>query len=149
MVKLIEDLALLKEYKVETLYLAVSLADRYLVHIAVAGQQAPCLITLSVVCLLMAAKLGQPISPSFTRMIALLHEHHDTKIEKQAMKDLEEAVLRALDFSLQYSSPVPFLERYLRVFGLDIGRDAATKYITKLARNFCRYMQRDSSFLDF
>ena len=58
MVLLIEDLALIKEYKVETLYLAVSLVDRYLVHIAVVSKQAPCLITLSVVCLLIAAKLG-------------------------------------------------------------------------------------------
>lgn len=58
MVLLIEDLCLLKDYKPETLYMAVSLADRYLVHIAVEGKTAPCLITLAVVCLLMAAKLG-------------------------------------------------------------------------------------------
>ena len=38
MVMLIEDLAQLKDYKPETLYLAVSLADRYLVHIAVEGK---------------------------------------------------------------------------------------------------------------
>ena len=44
MVMLIEDLALLKEYKHETLYLAVSIADRYLVNIAVEGKTAPCLI---------------------------------------------------------------------------------------------------------
>ena len=31
---LIEQLHAIKEYKIETLYLAVSLADRYLVHIA-------------------------------------------------------------------------------------------------------------------
>ena len=35
MVMLIEELCNLKEYKLETLYLAVSLADRYLVNIAV------------------------------------------------------------------------------------------------------------------
>ena len=35
MVMLIEELSNLKEYKLETLYLAVSLADRYLVKIAV------------------------------------------------------------------------------------------------------------------
>ena len=37
MVILIEELNLLKEYKLETLYLAVSLADRYLVNIAIKG----------------------------------------------------------------------------------------------------------------
>lgn len=60
-------------------------------------------------------------------MIALLQEHHDTILRKQDMKDLEEAVLRALDFSLQHASPLPFLERYLRVFGLDVGREIATR----------------------
>lgn len=57
MVMLIEDLCSVKEYKIETLYLAVSLADRYLVNIAVLGKVAPCLITLAVSCILMAAKL--------------------------------------------------------------------------------------------
>lgn len=57
MVMLIEDLNTLKEYKLETLYLSVSLADRYLVNIAVQGKPAPCLITLAVVCVLIAAKL--------------------------------------------------------------------------------------------
>ena len=57
MVMLIEDLCALKQYKIETLYLAVSIADRYLVNIAVQCKEAPCLITLAVVSLLMAAKL--------------------------------------------------------------------------------------------
>ena len=82
-------------------------------------------------------------------MIALLQENHDTKIEKQAIKDLEEAVLRSLDFSLQCASPVPFLDRYLRIFSLDVGRDDTSQYLRKLARNYCKYMQRDSRFLDF
>ena len=74
MVMLIEDLASLKQYKVETLYLAVSIADKYLVNIAVQGNQAPCLITLAVTSLLMGAKIEQPISPSFSRMISLMLE---------------------------------------------------------------------------
>lgn len=74
MVMLIEDLHILKDYKLETLFLAVSIADRYLVEIAVEGKAAPCLISLAVVCILMAAKMNQPISPSFTRMITLLKE---------------------------------------------------------------------------
>ena len=57
MVILIEELHALKEYKVETLYLAVSFADRYLVNVAVKKEQAPNLIQLAVVSLLMAAKM--------------------------------------------------------------------------------------------
>ena len=58
MVLLIEELHALKKYKLETLYLAVSLADRYLVYIAVCEEKEPTsLITLAVTCILMAAKL--------------------------------------------------------------------------------------------
>ena len=57
MVLLIEELHALKRYKIETLYLAVSLADRYLVYIAFSEREPPCLVTLSVTCLLLAAKL--------------------------------------------------------------------------------------------
>ena len=61
MVMLIEDLTLLKKYKTETFYHAVSIADRYLINIAVEGKPVPCLINLAVVCTLMGAKLNQPM----------------------------------------------------------------------------------------
>lgn len=57
MITLIEDIHSAKGYKEETLYLAMSLADRFLVSLAVQGSVAPCLIRLSVICILMAAKL--------------------------------------------------------------------------------------------
>ena len=44
MIILIEELHSIKEYKIETLYLAVSFADRYLVNIAVKKEDAPNLI---------------------------------------------------------------------------------------------------------
>ena len=90
MVRLIEELAFLKEYKVETIFLAVSLADRYLVIIAVKREKAPCLIHLAVVCLLMAAKLEQPISPNFNRLIHLIREQFNIKLKKQDLVDMEE-----------------------------------------------------------
>ena len=76
MVRLIEELVLLREYKLETIFIAVSLADRYLVSIAVKKGRVPCLITLAVISVLMAAKLEQPVSPSFTRMILVLYDNH-------------------------------------------------------------------------
>ena len=57
MVRLIEELGYLKDYKLETVYSAVSLADRYLVNITVMKEQAPDLIALAVTCVLMAAKI--------------------------------------------------------------------------------------------
>lgn len=69
MILLVEELVRLKCYNEETLYLAVSIADRYLVNLAVAKEKAPCLVTLSVTCLLIAAKIEEPISPSYLAMI--------------------------------------------------------------------------------
>ena len=66
MVTLIEELHSCKDYRLETFFLAVSLADRYLVYTAAAeDEKAPSLILLAVTCLLLAAKLEEHISPSY------------------------------------------------------------------------------------
>ena len=57
MITLLEALNLEKDYKEETLYLAASLSDRYLVNLALNGEPAPCFIELAIVSTLMAAKL--------------------------------------------------------------------------------------------
>ena len=119
MVNLIEQIHAVKEYRTETLFLAVSLMDKYLAILTIDNKSPPCLITLSVTCLLMAAKLAQPISPSFTRMISLLKQQNIDHIEKQHMIDLEESIIRTLDYNLQNVSAGDFVERYLRLFGLD------------------------------
>ena len=54
---MIEALHEAKRYKVETLYLATSLSDRYLKQLLADGSPKPCLLTLPVACLIMAAKL--------------------------------------------------------------------------------------------
>ena len=100
MVNLIEQIHAVKEYKTETLYLAVSLMDKYLANQVLENKCPPCLITLSVTCVLMAAKLAQPISPSFTRLISLLQSQNINHIEKQHIVDLEELIIRTLDFNL-------------------------------------------------
>ena len=119
MVLLIEQLHEIKDYKVEALYLAVSLADRYLKKIISLKRKIPCLITLAVATILMAAKLEQPISPSFTRMINILNEQHSVLLKKQKVIDMEEDIIRTLDFNLRTVSPIHFLERFLRLYGID------------------------------
>ena len=68
MINLIEDLYLLRQYYLETFYLAVSIADRYLVNLTLKEENAPCLVTLGVTSLLLAAKIEQHKSPSFLIM---------------------------------------------------------------------------------
>lgn len=76
MVRLIEQLCYIKNYKIETTFLAVSIADRHLVSCVVVKKEVPCLIRLAATCMLIAAKLEQPISPSFRVLIKLLFEQH-------------------------------------------------------------------------
>ena len=61
-----------KEYKIETLFTAAGIFDRYINIIGIENFPRENVIILSAISMLMAAKLEQPISPSFSRMIALL-----------------------------------------------------------------------------
>ena len=61
MVTVIVEVHRLKNYKEETLYLACSLADRYLAILTILELPSPCLIKLAFVCILMAAKLEEPV----------------------------------------------------------------------------------------
>ena len=72
----------------------------------------PNLFTLGATVLLIAAKLEQPISPSFNRMLALLPASEQKDITKQKLVDLEEKILISLEFSIHCTGPMPFLERY-------------------------------------
>jgi|Transcript_9172 hypothetical protein len=73
LVSILQDLHKKKDYKVETLHLAGNIADRYIKHLlAHATEPVPNLFALGATVTLMAAKLEQPISPSFNRMLALL-----------------------------------------------------------------------------
>ena len=61
-----------KQYKIETVFTAVGIYDRYLSCIGHFTFPRNKVCLLATVSILMAAKLEQPISPSFNRMISLL-----------------------------------------------------------------------------
>lgn len=94
------------------MHLAGSIADRYLACLARKGMKAPSLTMLATIALLMAAKIEQPISPSFNRMINLLPEKQRERISKEDLIQLEEKIIFALEFDFHYASSVTFLERY-------------------------------------
>ena len=74
LVLVIESLHDTKGYKLETLYLAVRLADRFLAHRIGNEEPKPCLLTLPVTCLIIAAKIHEEMSPSVPRMLALMDD---------------------------------------------------------------------------
>ena len=112
MVLMIEDLYKLRKYYEETFYLAVSIADRYLIGLTVREESAPCLVTLGVTCLLLAAKIEQHKNPRFALMNDVLESLHDVRIDNQKLLDLEHRVLKMLDFDVRIVSPIAFLERF-------------------------------------
>ena len=69
MVLLMEELWELREYKLETFYLSVSIADHYLMKLAKTKKKAPCLATLGLACLFLAAKLEQPKEPNLRALL--------------------------------------------------------------------------------
>ena len=68
------------------------------------------------------------------------------------MIDLEEKVLRALEFSCHHVSPIPFIDRYLRLLGIDQDDDEDDLdliQIANLAIEYSMVMQRSPSFLKY
>ena len=77
----------------ETLFIATGIFDRYIYHVGVQNFQKHQVVNLATISILMAAKLEQPISPSFTRMINLLTEDEKKFVSKQQLIDLEYHIL--------------------------------------------------------
>lgn len=114
-----EELHQARGYKEHTLHIAVSLADRYLAHLAKTGQKAPLLSHLTVISLLMAAKLNEPLIPAFENMVNMINGWQKDHLTSKDLVQLEEKIIKALEFDLIWTSPLHFLERYQRLFGLD------------------------------
>ena len=57
LIVVIEELIRMKEYKEETMYIACSIADRYVLSLAKTNHQPECLMNLAVTSVLMAAKM--------------------------------------------------------------------------------------------
>ena len=149
MVTMMKDLQKFKSFKLETFYLATSIADHYLMVLATRSEAAPNMIYLGVVSLIIAIKLEEPIVPRLSKIIMLLMERHKITIEKEKLVKLEQKVLIDLDFNIRYTSPISFLERFQRAFEVDREEDERACRIGELARKFCLKMVMSQNFLEF
>ena len=150
MVILIEDLQKSRGNKLDTFYLAVSIADHYLISMASQEKEVPCLLTLAVTSLLIGAKIEEQHMPRVLNMTDLLLDKHGVVISEEAILEFEYTVMSTLDFRLRYASPITFLERYQRIFGLDNEAASITSStIGDMARKFCRFMIINSGFLKY
>ena len=71
-----------KAYKYETLFIATSILDRYISMLGPSKFHKSQMISLATVSVLMAAKLEQPMSPSFNKMISLLTDEEKKYVNK-------------------------------------------------------------------
>jgi hypothetical protein len=52
-------------------------------------------------------------------MVRLVEDEWGISIAKEELINLEEKVIKTLDYELHYTCPIVFFERYQRIFGLD------------------------------
>ena len=116
MIQLMEELHHARNYNELTLHVAVGIADRYLSHLAKTGEPAPLLSHLSVISLLMAAKLNEPLVPAFINMVNMINGWQKGHMTSKDLVNLEEKILKALGFDLVWTTPLHFLERFQRLF---------------------------------
>ena len=79
MIHLIESISEMRGYKVDTLFMSVSILDKYLAT-EDPSRRVSCLGSVAICCLLIAAKLEEPVCPSFERMCKLLDRLQIVKI---------------------------------------------------------------------
>ena len=74
---------------------------------------------LATISMLLAAKLEQPISPSFSRMISLLSDDEKKNVSKKQLIELESDILIRMGFDYNFPGPIQSMERYLRILDYD------------------------------
>ena len=89
---LLSKLTTIKGYKVETLFLATNLLDRYLANVK-KDERVLCLGSLTVCCLLIATKAEEPKTPSYGNMCRLLEKNKVVTISKKSLYAIEREVL--------------------------------------------------------
>lgn len=99
--------------------MATSIFDRYIAAVGVKNFPNDQVILLATVSVLLSAKLEQPMSPSFTRMIGLLSDEEKSHVTKEALRKLEAEIIVKFGCDFNFQGPIAPLERYLRLLNYD------------------------------
>jgi len=112
--------------KSETLFLAVSLLDRYLEQKATARRY---LQLVGVTALLIAAKFEEMYPPQISDLVYVT----DKAYSRDDIIKMEVSILTALDFKICNPTPMHFLERYQTVNGCNEAHRGLAQYLLELA----------------
>ena len=81
-------------------------------------------------------------------MVRLVQTMWDVETSRAKLIDLETRIIHVLEFDLHYTSPLTFVERFLRLYNLDTtGSDYEAMMIFNLTRLFCRTLLRSQAYL--
>ena len=92
---------------------------------------------LAVTSVMLAAKINEHVFPLFSSVKFMLSKVHKLVIKKEDYLALEQSILVALDYDVQYSTSLFFLERFFTIFYLDKTDDLKASRIRHQARLFC------------
>lgn len=84
------------------------------------------------------------MTPSINRMIRLLSDEERQFVTKPLVIQMESEIVRALNFDMNFLSPLAFLERFLRL--ADVHEDFK---VNTLAEELCKLAMTKVEFLDF
>ena len=115
LVKFLEQLQLTYQLKFETHLIAVSVADRYLAQLSKQNILGPNSLVLASTCVMIAAKINEHSWPSFSNLKANVLETYDLSIHKEEFIALEYKILKELEFDVQYTTPLFFLDRFFTI----------------------------------
>jgi len=122
---------------------AAAIFDRYIIAVGPQKFDPEQTVLLATIATLMSAKLEQPMSPSFTRMINLLTSEEKKTVSKQQLIYLESDILIRLGFDFNFQGPIQSLERYLRILNYDHNEE-----VLALGFEICKFQLNDARCLD-
>lgn len=138
------DLHEKKGYRLETLFAAQQIFDRYLNMVGHWNMADSRYVLLATIATLMSAKLEQDTSPSFNRMIGLLSHEEQKHVSKRALIELERDIITKFGFDFNFPGPIESMERFLRILGFN-----KNKEVDQLARSILRHHIRVASLLNY
>lgn len=99
---------------------------------------------LATTCLLLSAKLQEPVSPCFERMICNLLNDERLSVTKELIVNLESHILITLGFDFNFTNPLHPMERFLRVLNYH-----QNQVVKDISFQILKFQLNDSSFLQY
>ena len=133
-----------KEYKNDTIFMAANIFDRYLQHVGHWQFPVKQVVSLFTVSMLLAAKIEQPIQPSYNRMIKLLNKKEKQMVTKEELEDLEFEIILMFGCDFNFHGPINFVDRYLRLMNY-----SNEEVIQMMCYEICKFSLNDDLFLNY